>query len=358
MLHMNDIRRLMTEMPTPTLSLYLNVNPGYLENQASNPAWRVWVKNALRDIESGIDDRDARRVWSAIRDRAEAFLGEYKAESRGLVLFVTESDIEHYALPLPMDNLSAYGEPLVTPLFWKLDEYERYLVVLVDQEQARFLTAYLGHAGDEERMEIDLDEYDFREMTLNPATSHGRELSQGSNREAFEKMIDEHRARFYREVIAHIDKLSAAHETDRIILGGAEGAVHTLRGLMPEGLAKQVIGVLPIPMNTPPHAIIERIQPLAHDHERDYEKALLDTVIDRAKSGGRGALGRKAVLKALNEQRVEMIIAPYPIAEDDLMHTLPALAMASNSRIELVHGEAADRLHEEGGIAAQLYYVP
>jgi hypothetical protein len=356
MLHMGDIQRLMTDMPTPTLSLYLNVNPGYVENQASTPAWRVWAKNALRDVESGLD-RDQRREWQPIREQAEAFLSEYKAESRGLVLFVTAQGIEHYALPLPIDNLSAWGEPLVTPLFWKLDEYERYLVVLVDQEQARFLTAYLGHAGDEERMEIDLDEYDFREMTLSPATSHGKELNQGSNREAFEKMIDEHRARFYREVIDRLGRLAELHATDRIILGGAEGAVHTLRGLMPDALAKQVIGILPIPMNTPPHAIVERIQPLAHDHEREFEKALLDEVIDRAKSGGRGALGRSEVLKALKEQRVDLVIAPYPMDDAELMHTLPVQAMASRSRIELVHGEAADRLREEGGIAARLYYA-
>jgi hypothetical protein len=32
-------------------------------------------------------------------------------------------------------------------------------------------------SGDEERMEIDLDDYDFREMTLTPATSYGKQVT-------------------------------------------------------------------------------------------------------------------------------------------------------------------------------------
>lgn len=39
------------------------------------------------------------------------------------------------------------------------------------------------------------------------------------------------------------------------------------------------------------------------------------------------------------------------------MATLPARMMQSSSTVELVHGEAAERLREEGGIAARLYYV-
>jgi hypothetical protein len=80
-------------------------------------------------------------------------------------------------------------------------------------------------------------------------------------------------------------------------------------------------------------------------------------VINMAKSGGRAALGREAVLKAVDEQRVEMLIAPWPLTDEYLLHTLPEKMMHSSSTLELVHGEAAERVQAEGGLAARLYYA-
>ncbi|MDX2139822.1 MAG: VLRF1 family aeRF1-type release factor [Chloroflexota bacterium] len=356
MLDLADIKRIQTEMEQPVLSLYLNVDPGYQENQAAQPAWRVWVKNALRDLDRDFD-ADGKDIWQAIRERAETFLAQYLPESKALVLFMGSNTQETFALPLATENYAAFGEPLVTPLFWKLDEYKRYLIALVDQQEARLLLAHLGDADEEERMEIDLDEYDFREMTISPATSYGKELNQGSNRDAFEDVIDDHRSRFFKSVVDKIAEVAEQHDSKRIILGGAEAAAHAVRNSMPEKMLGQLVDVLPIPLRTPPHAIIERVQPVAYECERTYERQLLDGVIDMAKSGARGALGQKQVMDALAQQRVELLIVPFPVTDDELLQALPGLALQSSSSIEFVHGEAARRLNEEGGIAARLYYA-
>jgi hypothetical protein len=356
MLHTEDIRRIQTEMQGPVLSLYLNVDPGYQENQASTPEWQVWLKNALRDTEAGLD-REQKREWTPIRERTEAFFADYRPDSKGLVLFIGPDVEEQFTLPLGIENRAAYGEPLVTPLFWKLDEYERYLVVLVDQEQARFLTVYLGTTGEQERMEIDLDEYDFGEKSLNPATSYGKEVNQGSNREAFEATISEHRARFFRSVVERMEVLAQAHDTDRIIIGGAQEAAHALKSLVTGQAAEQIVDVLALPLRTPPHEITTRIQPIAHEYERQFEMRLLDEIFDLAHSGGRGALGRDDVLKALQEQRVELLVAAWPVEDETLMAALPAQMLQSSSTLELVHGQAADRLRDVGGLAARLYYT-
>jgi hypothetical protein len=41
----------------------------------------------------------------------------------------------------------------------------------------------------------------------------------------------------------------------------------------------------------------------------------------------------------------------------DLAAELPLRTFASGGSVELVHGEAADRLNQEGGLAARLYYA-
>jgi hypothetical protein len=343
MISLEDVRRLSGELTTPGLSLYLRVDPGYLENQAATPAWRIWAKNAIRDLEANVAD-DQKAVWRAARAKAEAFLESYRAESKGLIYYASEADERTLALPLPFDNQAAFGEPLLTPLFWKIDEYERYLIVLVDQEEARFVTAYLGSAADEMTLETDLDRY--TQATLN----------QAANRDAYKDMVDEYRRSFYRSVAAEIESLEREQQTTRIILGGASESAHAVRQQLPERLAAQIVDQVNIPMRTPNHELVKVIRPIAEAYERKFETELLSSVIDAARSGGRGALGRDAVLKMLDDQRVSLIVAPWPLRDEELLQSLPARSFQSGSQIEIVHGDAAVQLEEVGGIAARLHY--
>jgi peptide subunit release factor 1 (eRF1) len=120
---------------------------------------------------------------------------------------------------------------------------------------------------------------------------------------------------------------------------------------------EKVVDVLPIPMRATEQEVLERLQPAAYAYERAHEKELLTQVIDFAKSGGRGALGRKAVMDALQQQRVELLILPYPMDDQALMEQMTQLVMQSSGSIEFVHDNEAERLRQEGGVAARLYYA-
>lgn len=354
MITTQELQQLLAERTEPILSLYLNVNPGTDENQATTPAWQIWLKNTLRQIESELDPAQE-SAWETIRTRVDRYFESYRPESRTLVLFVGVDTLDDFLLPLTTENQSAFGAPLVTPFFWLLDEYERYLIALVDQEQALFYIAYLGQIGQQDSMEIDIADYDWGQKTLNPPVT--RNLQGGSNREAFEDMIGEHRARFYRDVAAQIEKLYTEQNTNRIVLGGSEPTAHAIKGYLPERIANQVIAVLPIPLIAKPQEVQEKIMPVALEHERQYEAQLLDEVIDAAKSGGRGALGRADVESALQQQRVELLILPHPPDGNDWLIDLPLRASDSSATVEHVHGEALERLRAEGGVAARLYYA-
>jgi hypothetical protein len=355
MFNQDDIQRVLAREDTPLLSLYLNVDAANPENQSATPEWMIWLKNSLRDIEATVTD-DQKTDWTSIRQSVEAFVADYRDGGKSLILFAGREGLDNFTLPITVENQSYFGEPFVVPLYWALDEYEPYLVALVDQQQARFLVAHLGSGNEDARMEIDLDEYDFREKTLSPATSYGKQLNQGSNRDAFEATIDDHRTRFYRAVADEIQMLCERHEADRIVLGGGDAA-HAVRNLMSDTLVEKVVDVLPIPMRATEQEVLERLQPAAYAYERAHEKELLTQVIDFAKSGGRGALGRKAVMDALQQQRVELLILPYPMDDQALMEQMTQLVMQSSGSIEFVHDNEAERLRQEGGVAARLYYA-
>ena len=161
----------------------------------------------------------------------------------------------------------------------------------------------------------------------------------------------------FRDVVAHLQKLMDKHQARRIILGGNEQSAYHVRNLMPEKMANAVVAVLPIPILAYPRDWGEQVQSAALEYERQEEIKLVQEVIDLAKAGGRGALGWEAVRKALQMQQVELLILPWPVVDEAQATDLTLKTFASSGKIELVHGEAAQLLGGEGGLAARLYYA-
>lgn len=339
----DDVRALF-DLGEPVLSIYLNVDNANRENQAAIAAWRIWLKDALKSLDPH---------WRDLSEQAESFLTHYKPEDKALALFVSHNDLRSFALPFPVENSIHYGAAVTLPLVWMIDEYEPYLIVLVDQEKANILRGYLGSVTRQDSLELDIDDYDWHQRSEYQLGA----MAQGNSRDLFEKMIDEHRARYYRDLAARIETLSREQDIKRIIFGGAEESAHMVKNFLPDRMQSMIVGVLPIPMYANGQDILAKAGKPAHDFERSYEMRLVDDVIDMAKANGRGALGRDDVLKALEEKRVELLILPYPVEDDTFAAELQQALLKSSGSLELVYGAAADRLRAEGGIGARLYYA-
>jgi hypothetical protein len=360
MIKLEDVKQILDNSDADTLTLYLNVDNSVQGNQGANPGWRIWLKDSLRELEASVDDTRC-AAWNEVRQRAEAYLDRYQPTSKSVAIFYGANLDQTFELPVNLESHVRFGKPNVTPLLWVIDEFEPYLVALVDQEKARFFTSSLGSIGFEQGIEIDLEQYEFAEQTTHSAMPVRGGGGNGAvrsvaGRDNFEDMVDEHRHRFYKEVVSNLEKLTDKHSIDRIILGGSEESAHAVQNEMPDKLKACVVGILPIPMISNTQDIFEQALPHALEYERQQELALVDQVINFAKAGGRGALGRKDVLDALVMQQVELLVAPWPM-DEVLAAELPERVFQSGGNVELVHGEAADRLKAEGGLAARLYYA-
>lgn len=362
MISLDDIKQMLAETGENTLTLYLNVDNALEENQAVQPAWKIWLKDTLRRLaeENSAQGSDAKVTWNRIHQRLEEYLQGYTPNSRGLALFAGPDFLRPIELPLNMENQAFFGKAAVTPLLWELDEHEPYLIALIDQEKTRMFLTHLGSIGFEDSVELDIDDYDWAERTtmhgpgpgIDNAAVHG-----GTGKDDFQKMIGEFVSRFYRQSAGRIGKVAEQHGVRRIILGGVEESARAVEGYLAEPTKKLVIDIVPIPLRSSPAQIQEIALERARAYERAAEVDLVNQVIDFAKSGGRGALGAKAVMEALEMRRVELLIMPWPMDDASLAAELPLRAFASGGSVELVHGEAADRLKQEGGLAARLYYV-
>lgn len=360
MLGMNDVKQLLSQTDERTLTMFVDVDNETRENEATTPAWQIWIKNQLDDYARSLEPGQ-REAWPYIRDWVQNFIRSYTPGNKTLAIIAGPSYQTTFELPIKVDeNQVWFGRPQIGHLLWMIDEYEPYLIVMVDQEKARFFTTYLGSVGFQGGMEIDTAEYDFRERTTMHAPGPGIDnaaVHGGTGVDQFENMLDEHRARFYRDVVSEIEKHLKRHETERIIIAGSEQAAHALQNMLDDRLKAMVVGIVSVPMHESAEQILERVQPLALEYERRQELDLVSQVIDFAKSRGRGALGRKDVQEALDMQRVDKLILMWPFADETADNELAFRALQLNSDIELVYGDAAALLHQEGDVAARLYYA-
>lgn len=352
MLNIQHVRQFLETIDEVVVTLYLHTDPGHQPNQNTPPAWRIYAKDALRNIENGLSD-DAKETWPAVRQKVEAFLEDYDPSSRTLVAIIGATTEHVHELPLALDNRIAFGEPLLTPLVWAIDEYERYLVVLVDQEQAKFVSAYLGYADTSDQLSIDFDEYDFGERNYINAGG----AQQGSSKDQFDDMHAAHIKRFHKDVAEQAEALLSEIGAERLVLGGNSKAAHALHDLLHDRLQKRVVGILPIPLDAADHRISEEIQEAALNYERSVELDLVNDLIDAAKSGGRATLGLDAVRERLQQQQVELLVLPWPMDDADAASELTLQALRNGAQVELIHGSAAAALRNEAEVAARLYYA-
>jgi hypothetical protein len=357
MLKLEDVKELLETSDEEVLSIYLNVDNTERDNQAVSPAWRTWLKNSLQTLNNQPSDQKS-EAWPQITERLEAYLNDYTPSSKALAMFYGKDFEKTFDLPIKVENQIRLGKKAsVGALLWMLDEFEPYLVLLVDQKEARFFVSYLGSVDFRDTIEMEADTQEWFERTIMsnpipgdvPGAVHG-----GSGRDDFDNRMDEHIGRMYRETARHLEDLLKRHDARRIILAGVEESAHAVYSQLPEKVQEKVVSIQAIPLRSTTAEIQERILPSALSYERHEELALVNNVIDLAKAGDRGALGHKAVHEALIMQRVELLILPWPMEHDE--EVLEKTFLSSGS-VEFVHGEAAARLMQEGGIAARLYYA-
>lgn len=357
MIDQNKIQEIIENFNDNTLSLYLRVDPADIENQAQTPAWNIWLKNALSELESELDDSQ-KPTWENIISRVDNHFNVYQPNGRTFVLFMDADHEFIQELPFTMRNRKHFGKPHVAPLLWAMDEYEQYLIVMVDKQKAIFRKAYLGNLQTESEMTIDL-EYDWGEKTLMPASGgDGQALRQGNNREAFEDMIEAHQDRFYGSVADEIKKLLGGDQPMRLILGGNERAANVVESKLHSSVSDQLVSVMSIPMDANDKEIMDRIWQTAYNYERNNEFDLVEEITSMAHANGRGVLGRDDLETAMERQQVEQIIMPYNLLHDDpdYAQKLTLWSLEHNRSMEFVHGQAAAKIEQAGGIAARLFY--
>jgi len=360
-------------------SISLDTSPTRPEHQIANPAYRIWVHEAVHHTLDGIAGH-AKEDAARVARRVLAHVDGSPIRGRGMMIFAAPDLWQEYVLPIPLPNRLQYGRPDVIPMLWAMHEYKPYAIVAVYRDHARIILAYLGRAAvvDEEILELDTSDWKFKAgRTDTHARGAGIGVGRGAQTDGFQARINEHVRRFWKGVAKALSHELGDLRIDRVVLGGAEEAATAVRDLLPDQFRRRVIGIIPLPSYATLPEIQERTLPLALADREQEEAKLVADVLERTSSRGRGVDGCAAVLNALGSGEVRILVAGRDLDRDvwtcwrcgcirttamtmcpacggvldqlPLRQVLPLMARRHGATLELVGSAASSRLEDSLG---------
>ena len=370
------------------LSVYVGMDPA--QEASGRPAWSIEVRNELRALVDHARAEGPHARWALLEQRIEGIETDLEALvdasefGRGRALFapVGGDEIVRVASELPFETRVVLDEaPYVLPLVAALDRGRPTGVVLVSAAGVSTLELRLGMLQELGSAEFEEETEDWPELKGPAAANPVRGQQVVSQRDRFQRRVDDERARFLATAAKEIAATAAERSWDRVVVAGDPALTeHVVPALGAGGRDVIRVGRL---LETPPRAqLAAALQPELDEAERRRGLALVERARDAALAGGNGALGVGDTLTALAEGRVAHLLLAAgtdlrgtrspdgrllptgvvpPGADASELSPEPLLAermieqaLATDAAVTTVEGAAAGALAGSDGVAAIL----
>jgi peptide subunit release factor 1 (eRF1) len=357
----------------PVVSLYMDVRP----KERQGDKVRVKLKHLIDEAKRRpvTRSKERRKAFQQEADRLLAwFTTEYDRTGRGLAIFTAN---EHglwrsFRLPVPVrDRLILADRPHLRPLLTLVDEFERYLVLLVDKQTARLFIVYLG----------EVEEYTELMDELVPHPKAG-----GLTAEKYQRHHDMHVLWHVKHAVEVAERLWTREHCQWLLIGGPEEPLAELRRHMPKALRERLAGEITVSLKDGADAILARVLEVEQATERRIEAERVAALLEAALGHGPGVLGLDRTLEAIVERRVQILVveedfrqpgfecpncqylvaietAHCPLCDTpldpqvDIVERAVERAIDQQATIEVLRGEARQALAAHGHIGALLRYV-
>jgi peptide chain release factor subunit 1 len=299
----DQLRRLADVRPDRgrVLSVFLNLDPAQFATPAArSTAITSLLTEATHRVEDAEGlDHDEREALKADVERVRAALQASDIAQNGTravaVYACGPADLlEVVRLRRPVESAVVLERaPHVEPLVADAGA-ERWSVVLANRRNARFFVGEGGGFEETDRVEDDVH------------SQHDQGgWSQARYQRGVEKEKDDH--------LVHVAEVAfdayKRRGFDRLLIGAPDELVNELKAKLHPYLRERIVGRLHLDVeNTSVEDVRAAAAAAIEDWARRCERESLDRLAEGVGRGGRGAAGLAAVLQALNEQRVEILL--------------------------------------------------
>ena len=307
------------------LSVFMNLDPSELPTPAarSSAVTSVLTEAARRVEEAGELAHDERQALRTDVERVrEVLTGDVAANgTRAVAVFACQPAdlLEVVALRHPIESRVVLDDsPFVEPLV-HVGAAERWCVLLANRRVARLFVGDGDALGETDRIEDDV---------------HRRHekggWSQANYQRSVDKEVGDHVARTAEVAFA----LYKRHGFDRLLVGAPDELVGDLEAKLHPYLRERLAGRVSCDVE---HSSLDAVRGCAgeriEEHARTREREALDRLAQGVGSGDRGAAGLAAVLAAVNEARVEVLLVARGMAAAGLCDPATGLLYATPEEV-------------------------
>jgi peptide subunit release factor 1 (eRF1) len=366
------------------LSAYLDTT----RSEYSARSARLRLASLLDKVATQLEDTALEKPFEVEREVVESYLDNLGPGSDGLLILSASVGAHWHALWLPGQppkERARFGRgAFALPIMELLDEWEPVGFVGISKDKARLLAVSVGRIQEARRLESSVP---GRHKAVGGSAAYrgpgGSKREQGGGAGLrHERHIDVHTEGHFKSVI---DELTAMHQTHpfrRLFIGGPTEAITKFKDALPRVFSDMVAGEISVAGYASDHDVLSKIRDDARRVEREQEELLAQDLIDRAEKDGNAVAGAGPSAWALNRRQVHLLVmnADSDIQgrhclscdlllppEDarcpqcgqktrpiDLLEEAPNALVGHGVGLELVHGQAVERLRGYDGIGAVL----
>ena len=342
----------------PTLSVYVD---GDEHDPAARSAWKTRLEAEVNRVRDGLEGGNGQafesawqRVWAELREYEEGFL-----PGAGLAAFATPERLVHVArFPVAPPTVVRWENGLRAAPYVRVLKQERPVIVaLTDRERARIFAYRDAELAERPSLRTDTDMGDLGEVGVGKRSARASGRRGETSSDQAQRILEVEADRLMAEVARRLED-EAGHE-GFIVLGGTQETISRVAGNLSKSARERSAQKpsLHLEMDTP--SLREAVREVASGLTEGWQRTVVDSVLDAARSGGKGAAGRDDTIRALRERRVDTLLLARAVVSDepDLADRCVGTAFAQGAAIEEVGGAQGDRLMEEAeGLAARLRF--
>jgi peptide subunit release factor 1 (eRF1) len=231
------------------------------------------------------------------------------------------------------------------------------VLVLADRQRARVLVYRAGEVEEPEDLIADTFMGDLSDVGVRKRGVKVSGVRGETSTDQAQRILEVSSERMWKALGESVAERAAPDGW--IALGGPAETVGRLAAYLPEKVRDRVIERSSLHLGMSLAEAREAAEDAASEMSRRLQARFVDEVVDAARSGGKGALGRESTVKALREMRVDRLLLTRSFRESDpdLADRCVGTALLQDADIEEVAGEGAERLEAEGGgVGARLRY--
>lgn len=351
----NDLRKVIRELSELYdeqskdffVSLYLN------EFNDKN-----FLKHRIHACESLLDKKEKENFKRTIEEIKDFLKKDHKPN---IAVFASDKHDFFTAVPLPVTinhSLVVDSSPYIRPLARILDEWESFLLVLMNSNQAKIFSVELGQAEQQKKLSSDI---------------MNKHKKGGWSQARFQRIRKGAIKDFFGEVIEYLE-----HETsNQIVLAGPGTAKNQFKELLPQHVKEKIVDVIDVDISDE-HEVITQSLTIISEKEAGKSTHAVEQLKQEILKNGLAVYGFDETLNAARIGQIDVLIVEkdyhlkgclcehcqilkagpikdcpvcgMPTTESDVIEEIIEFAERTDATIEFTEDEEISNLGHIGGL--------